>query len=142
MRTILLTIAVSSLLAMGSFVGSGVAESVDSQSGLLDGKVFIGHVGPKGKEANGEDELVFQGGLLLSTSCIKYGFETAPYTASRQAERILFEAVILSPKHGRIEWRGHVTGDRAEAVYIWTKDRWYWFDAYEESWFRGRLKKE
>ena len=35
------------------------ADSQKSAGGILDGLAFIGHVGPKGGEADGEDELVF-----------------------------------------------------------------------------------
>jgi hypothetical protein len=113
-----------------------------SVRGVLDGKVFVGHVGPRGGEANGEDELVFQNGRLLSTSCSKYGFESGPYEASRQGETVVFEALTRSPRHGQIFWKGKVSGDRAQAEYLWTKKRWYWFDAREEHWFEGRLQTE
>jgi hypothetical protein len=142
MRKVLLIIAFTILLAMNSGAGATGADLPGGKAGLLDGKVFIGHVGPKGADANGEDELVFQNGKFLSTGCIRYGFAAAPYSASRQHDRILFEVETLSSRHGRIVWRGHVQGNQAEAVYVWTKDRWYWFDAHEENWFKGRLKTE
>lgn len=110
--------------------------------GMLDGMVFVGHVGPKGEGANGEDEVVFEKGRFLSTGCSKYGFERAPYSATRNGSRIEFEAVTRSPKHGEIHWRGFVMGKKLTATYVWTKERWYWLDAHEENWFRGELKRE
>jgi len=130
----LITMALSGETARGSSPGSG--------AGILDGMVFVGHVGPKGRDADGEDEVVFQNGQLLSTSCSAYGFESAPYTASRSGDSIIFSAVTHSPKHGQIKWQGTVVGNEIEASYRWTKERWYWFDANEEHWLRARLKQD
>lgn len=110
--------------------------------GILDGMVFIGHVGPKGSGTDGEDEVIFQNGRFLSASCSKYGFESAPYTASSNGKSIIFTAVTHSPKHGQISWQGRVVGEEIEASYRWTKERWYWFDANEEHWLKARLKKD
>ena len=142
MRNFILSIALAGLFITAGLSGGAEAEALGGAAGLLDGKVFIGHVGPKGADANGEDELIFQNGMFLSSGCIRYGFEAAPYRASRQNDRVLFEVETLSSRHGRIVWRGQVQGNRAEAVYLWTKDRWYWFDAHEENWFKGRLKTD
>jgi hypothetical protein len=35
-----------------------------------------------------------------------------------------------------------VSGDAINATYLWTKERWYWFDAREERWFKGKLRAE
>lgn len=142
MRTFIFTIAVIGLIAMTLSGGIANGSSHNSGTGILDGMVFVGHVGPKGRAANGEDEVVFQNGLLLSTSCSAYGFESAPYNASRSGDSITFSAVTHSPKHGQIEWRGAVVGDTIEASYRWTKERWYWFDANEEHWLKARLKQD
>ena len=123
-------------------VTTTIASSQSDTGGILDGKVFIGHVGPKGKEANGEDEVVFQDGRFLSSSCSKYGFTSAPYKAYRDGDTIIFTTVTQSPKHGQIDWKGRITGDAIEASYRWTKERWYWFDANEEHWLKAQLKKE
>ncbi len=116
------------------------AASDSDDSHPLEGMVFIGYAGPKGEDADGEDQIIFRDGLFLSTSCVKYGFETAPYTAVQKTDGIHFESVVVSPDHGVIEWKGVVRDDRAEATFLWTKKRWYWFDAHEESWFEGKLK--
>lgn len=104
--------------------------------------VLVGHVGHKGSGANGEDEVVFQKGRFLSASCSKYGFRSAPYTAYRNGKSIIFTAETHSPKHGKIEWQGRITGEMLDASYKWTKQRWYWFDADEENWLKARLKKD
>jgi hypothetical protein len=48
---------------------------------------------------------------------------------------------MLSPKHGKIVWNGTVKGDKVDATYVWTKERWYWKDAYQEKWLKGTLNK-
>ena len=142
MRTIFLVISIIGLLTMGPYEESIGADTLNRNSGIVDGMVFIGHIGPKDGEANGEDEVVFQNGQFLSTSCTKYGFRSAPYIASHDGDRIVFKAVTHSPKHGTINWEGQIVGNRLEATYLWTKERWYWFDANEENWFKGHLKAE
>lgn len=142
MRTIIFLIIVTGFIGIGiSDVALG-ADPLNNEAGILDGMVFIGHVGPKGSEADGEDEVVFQDGQFLSTSCSKYGFGSAPYTASREGHNINFTAVTHSPKNGQIHWHGKVVGDKIEAFYTWRKERWYWFDANEENWLLARLRKE
>jgi hypothetical protein len=39
---------------------------VEGGTSVLDGKTFIGPTGEKGKEAEGEDELRFENGMLVS----------------------------------------------------------------------------
>lgn len=142
MRFILFIAAIGILMTIQLSDRPVRAGSQNSAAGILDGMVFIGHVGPKGEDANGEDEVVFQNGQFLSTSCTKYGFETAPYTATRDGNDIAFTATTSSSRHGQIEWKGKISGEEIEASYIWTKERWYWFDAYEENWLKARLKKD
>jgi hypothetical protein len=111
-------------------------------SNLLDGKTFIGLNGEKGKDLHPDEneELVFENGRFISTSCYKYNFAGAPYTAKKVGDNIQFEAVTISPTHGKIVWKGIVHGDVAEATFVWTKERWYW-DTHREYWFKGSLKK-
>jgi len=142
MRTTTLFIIMIAMMATAISADITRADAQDSNAGILDGMIFSGHVGPKGQEANGEDDVVFQNGKLLSTSCTKYGFESAPYTAHRDGDTIIFTAVTRSPEHGQIDWQGKIDGEKIEASYRWTKERWYWFDANEENWLKARLKKE
>jgi hypothetical protein len=142
MRYILFITAIVSLMTIEISATTAWADSQNDAAGILDDMVFIGHVGPKGGDVNGEDEVVFENGQFLSTSCSKYGFGTATYIASRDGDNISFTATTRSPKHGQIEWQGKIVGKEIEASYIWTKERWYWFDAYEENWLKARLKKD
>lgn len=142
MLTNILFVIITSFLAVGLSGESANADSPSNEAGILDGMVFIGHVGPKGREANGEDEIVFQDGQFLSTSCSKYGFGSAPYITFRDGNNVIFTATTHSPKNGQINWQGKVVGEKIEASYTWKKERWYWFDANEENWLEGRLKED
>lgn len=120
-------------------IGSEAVEII----GALEGKVFIGHTGPLDSTAiDGEDEIIFKNGRFLSNACNTWGFDSAPYRATVKPDGIYFEALTQSPRHGQIQWRGVVVGNTLEATYLWTKPRWYWFDAREERRFKGKLKAE
>ena len=138
----LFLIILTSLFAAELCAENDLLDPGNIEEGILDGMVFIGHVGPKGGVADDVDEIYFQNGQFNSRSCIKYGFESAPYVVSQDGNVISFKAVTHSTKHGQIVWEGTVTGEEMEATSIWTKKRWYWFDAYEEFWLKGSLKKE
>lgn len=83
MRRIIFSIPIIGFIGIGISGVTVRADSLNNEAGILDGMAFVGHVDPKGSTANGEDEVVFQDGQFLSTSCSKYGFGSAPYTASR-----------------------------------------------------------
>ena len=127
-----LAVAVAALLNTGQ---------IQAATNVLDGKTFIGPTGPKGKEADGEEELIFKDGKVLSVPCANWGFGWADYTARVEGDTIRFDSVMLSEKHGQIVWKGTITGEKLDSTFVWTKKRWYWKDAYEESWFKGTLKK-
>ena len=129
------------LLATALAAGSLFAAEDDS-SGLLDGKTFIGLNGEKGNRLDPDEreEIVFENGRFVSTTCFVYNFADAPYTARKVGDSIHFEAITTSPTHGQIAWQGVVTGDQAQMTFVWTKERWYW-DIHREYWFEGWLKQ-
>ncbi len=110
-------------------------------SHLLDDKVFVGQKGDAGEPSDGEDELIFSEGRFISASCRDYNFETGRYSTSEDGGAIHFEAVTESPSHGTITWQGTIEGNQLEATYVWTKERWYWWDTRREYWFKGALKQ-
>jgi len=124
------------------FRGAALCSEATDAAIALEGKVFVGHTGPLNGPVNGEDEIVFRNGRFLSTACDKWGFESAAYTVTVQPDGIHFISITKSPKHGQIQWQGVVKGDTMTATYLWTKERWYWFDAREERWFEGTLRPE
>jgi hypothetical protein len=115
--------------------------AIPAYSGELDGKTFMGHSGDQGKESSRDEELRFQNGKLYSVGCAEWGFGESDYTARIEGESIHFVSEMLSPKHGKIVWNGTVQGDKIDATYVWTKERWYWKDAHQEKWLKGSLKK-
>jgi hypothetical protein len=111
-------------------------------SHLLDGKTFTGLNGEKGQPLDPDEaeEIVFDNGRFISTTCNKYNFSDAAYSASKVGSSTHFQAVTLSPTHGKIVWQGTVHGDQAEVTFVWTKERWYW-NTHREYWFKGSLKQ-
>lgn len=123
-------------------IAFGVIPAVaQDASGILDDKVFVGSTGEKGKKADDQDELQFKNGRFRSVGCDEWGFGDTSYTAKTDGDIIKFQAVTVSPKHGKIEWDGTVKGDTLEATYVWTKKRWYWKDAHMEKWFNGSMNR-
>ena len=111
-------------------------------SHLLDGKTFTGFNGEKGQplDPNEAEEIVFDNGRFISTTCNRYNFSDVVYSASQDGDSIHFQAVTLSPTHGKIAWQGTVHGDQAEVTFVWTKERWYW-NTHREYWFKGSLQQ-
>jgi hypothetical protein len=126
-------IAISVLLAVVTLVPMSMA-------GALDGKVFIGQSGESGKEASEEDTVTFNNGKLHSVVCDQWGFGKGEYTTTKEGSKIHLEAETTSSKHGKILWKGTVEGDSLNAVYTWTKKRFFW-TTKKEYWFKGTLKK-
>jgi hypothetical protein len=116
------------------------AKGVEPASGLLDGKEFVGPTGEKGKDVHHEDVLVFHDGIFTSSECFEYGFKGGPYTATIDGDSIHFQAVTISPTHGKMVWKGTVKGDTLNVTYTWTKKRWLW-TTHREYWFTGSLKE-
>lgn len=141
MKTRYTTLKVTLVSVVAAMVALWAIGQVQATTGLLDGKTFVGPTGEKGKQAKGDDELRFENGKLFSVGCAKWGFGEGVYNARVEGDRIHFEAVTLSPKHGQIVWEGTVIDDTIDATYIWTKKRWWWKDAYLEKWLKGTVKK-
>jgi len=121
---------------------TAIGDDASNAMAMLEGKVFVGHTGPLNGPENGEDEVVFRNSRFLSTACDKWGFDSSGYEATVQPDGIHFTSVTKSPKHGQILWKGVVSGDTINATYLWTKERWYWFNAREERWFKGKLRAQ
>jgi len=134
----------SKLIVFGmvvTFVAFWGLSHVEGGTSVLDGKTFIGPTGEKGKEAEGEDELRFENGMLVSVGCADWGFGASSYQTKIEGDTINFTSEMTSAKHGKIVWNGTVKGDKIDATYVWTKKRWYWKDAHQEKWLKGTVKK-
>lgn len=125
-----------------SLVGWVSPTSGTEPAHLLDGLTFVGKNGEKGQplDPNEDEEFVFEDGHFTSVSCYPYNFGSGEYSARRVGDTIHFEAVTMSPTHGKIAWTGMVKGNTAEATFVWTKQRWYW-NTHREYWFKG-VRKE
>lgn len=99
----------------------------------LDGQTFVGESGVNGKEKGEPEQIIFKDGTLRSTPCDKYGFGAAPYKATLGEGGIDFEAETVSPKEGKIHWKGRVNRDNLTGTFVWTKagqaDIGYWTKA-------------
>lgn len=102
----------------------------------LDGTRFEGETGETGKGEHHRDTLTFDQGRFRSLDCERWGFGSAPYTATREDGVIRFHATLRSDDRGTLEWDGTIRGDVAEASFRWRHERWYW-DIDRQYWFRG-----
>ena len=110
------------------------------QEDLLDGKVFVGQSREKNKRSVKEDELRFVKGEFYSVGYRKRGFSGGVYKVRTEDDRIYFEAETVSPKRGKIKWRGIVHGDSIEVNYHWSKKGWL-SDTEKDYLFNGTLKR-
>ena len=137
------------VMAAAMCLGPVIVEAEESQSDpssntapshLLDGKIFVGPTGEKGKKVHHEDVLKFSDGKFTSSECFQYGFKSGPYSTTIEGNTIHFTAETISPTHGKMVWQGTLKGDTLDVTYNWTKERWFW-TTYREYWFRGTLQK-
>ena len=113
---------------------------VIAQEGILDGKVFVGQYREQHKRVVKEDELRFMNGEFQSIGYGQRGFNEGVYTARAEGDKIYFEAKTVSPKQGKIKWRGIVHGDSIEVNYRWSKKGWL-SDTEKDYLFNGTLKE-
>ena len=121
-----------------AFSAARGVEAASTASEILDGKKFVGPTGEKGKKVDHEDVLSFSDGTFTSSACLPFGFESGPYTATVEGDSIHFQAVTLSPTHGKMEWKGTFKDGTLDVTYSWTKERWLW-TTHREYWFKGSL---
>lgn len=124
----------------GTEQGHGAAGHKSAAAHILDGKKFQGPTGEKGKKLHHVDMLIFDNGRFTSTECLKFGFESGPYSATIQNDSIQFKAETHSAALGKMEWSGTLKGDTLNVTYYWTKERWLW-TTYREYWFKGTSVK-
>ena len=134
----------STALAIAIFTASLVASPLAAaQAALLDGKVFVGDAGMKGKEADEKgDILTFSGGTFHSSSCDQYGYGKANYKATSAADAVNFEVETNSEKDGRLVWKGTVRGSEIEGTFVHHRKGWFFNPNPEpqEHWFKGKAK--
>ena len=127
--TILATLAM--LLCTGALAAS------------LDGKVFVGEAGEKGKPADEKNDVItFADGKFHSSSCDQYGYNKAAYKSTRAGDAIQFEAETTSEKDGRLVWKGTVRGSDIEGTFVHYRKGWLLNPNPDpiEHWFKGKAK--
>lgn len=93
---------------------------------LLDGRSFVGTIGPAGKR-DLQDTLNFDKGHFWSDICTGCGFEPGVYTAEQTSDGIRFKGVLRSDSRGSFTYHGLVDADGSITVEIaWERRRWYW----------------
>lgn len=117
-------------------IGAFAADAPTSKIDPLDGLQFKGQTGEQGKGDHHEDTITFNHGQFRSLDCENWGFGPAPYSVKKEGESYHFSATLLSPDRGRLEWKGTITGDTAEATFRWLHERWYW-TIDRQYWFKG-----
>ena len=137
--TSMVQISKLSFFSLSLVITFGIA-CVIAQEGQLDGKVFVGQYRENHKKAIKEDNLSFINGEFYSVGYGQRGFEKGVYVARVEEDKIYFEAETVSPKRGKIEWRGIVHGDSIEVKYRWSKKGWL-SDTVKDFSFNGTLKQ-
>ena len=121
----------------------GPVETAAAIPGPLDGRVFVGALGPDGKPLDTPDTFVFENGTFVSRECeLRCKYPPRPYFVRTDGERIEFISETKCPyKDAWITWRGTVEGDRVSGKATWVIKRWYWSveNVFE---FEGRLAPE
>lgn len=110
--------------------------------GPLDGKVFVGEAGEKGKPADEKDVITFADGKFHSSACDQWGFNKGDYTAKTEGDATVFEVETVSEKEGKLKWTGMLKGGVLEGSFVHTrKAAWYRPNPEPiEHWFKAAPK--
>ena len=95
--------------------------------GPLDGKVFLGEAGEKGKVADEKGDVIsFADGKFHSSYCDQYGFNKGDYSARKEGNATVFEVETVSEKEGRLKWKGVLKDNSLEGTFThYRKPAWY-----------------
>ncbi|HSW83789.1 MAG TPA: hypothetical protein VLH12_09960 [Usitatibacter sp.] len=132
------TIASSMLVAGLVFV-----PALFAQTAALDGRVFVGEAGEKGKPADEKgDVITFADGKFHSSSCDQYGYNKGTYTATKAGDTIQWETETTSEKDGRLVWKGTVRGSEMEGTFVHYRKGWFFNPNPDpvEHWFKAKAK--
>ena len=119
------------------------ASSVAFAAGPLDGKVFVGEAGEKGKPADEKNDVItFADGRFHSSACDQWGFNKAEYKTRTEGDATYFEVETVSDKEGRLKWSGVLKGSTLEGTFThYRKPAWYRPNPEPiEHWFKAAPK--
>ncbi len=114
------------MLAVAMAVGAGAAESREAQLSPLDGTRWAITMTPdeaaeQAGEKPSDDILMFEEGRMVSSECMRYGFETSPYSGEQVDGQITFETEQESRKEGTMQWSGQATDKAIKGTVVWKK---------------------
>jgi len=120
-RILQLLVQTAAVLALGVMAGSL------AWAAPLDGKVFVGEAGEKGKPADEKNDVItFADGKFHSSACDQWGFNKAEYTAKVDGDATVFETETVSDKEGRLKWKGTLKNGVIEGTFVhYRKPAWY-----------------
>jgi hypothetical protein len=110
------------------------AATAAAGAGALDGKVFSGELGKAGATTGDPDTLTFEKGAFVSSACVPFGFQGAPYTASQAGGVTTFTAKATNSGGETMEWKGTLRGDALEATAVHRTS-----SGETAYWFKGKL---
>ena len=113
-------------MLVGMLVGVCVSPGMVHAATPLDGTKWQITITPdaaakKAGEKPSKDTLIFKGGQMTSTACVKYGFAHSAYTAAGASIAPSFQAEQTSAKEGKMTWSGQVSGNTISGTAVWTK---------------------
>ena len=111
------------------------AKETAKSAGKLDGKVFVGEIGKKGAEKGDKDQFIFKQGEFVSTACIAYGFNEAPYVATEKDGIVSFTSEPTNAEAEKMSWKGDVKDDEIKGTAVHQTKT-----GQTEYWFKGTLK--
>lgn len=120
-----LVLAVVALMRAVTIAAASEPAHAISSHGPLDGMVFVGTIGPAGREGL-DDELHFNDGHMWSMRCLACGYQPAPYWVREADSRLLFRATLSKEGGSVFEYEGALAAPEMSAEVEWTKRRWYW----------------
>jgi len=133
--SVLLILACS--FSMFAYMTAFAANDSKPTSNVLDGMKFVGETGEEGKKANNPDTISFEGGVFRSSSCEVLGFAPGAYSVEKQGDTYKFSATLVSSDTGTLEWKGTITGNKANGKFRWQHTRWFVWKIDRNYWYKG-----
>lgn len=111
-------------------------------SAPLDGKVFVGQLGPIDSKPDVNDVWEFSKGMFVSKECERRcKYPPRPYYVRTADGKTEFVSETRCPyKDAKLVWRGTVDSGILSGVMTFTVSRWYWTIEKEFA-FHGELRE-
>ena len=121
MRRIMVPLGLFMLMLLPSFAATQTAPAA-----ALDGTAWAVKVTPdaaamKMGEKVFEDVIMFNGGLVAMSECVKAGFKPSSYAAQKDGEGWSFSTEQVSEKEGKSVWSGDILAGKIKGTMTATK---------------------